>query len=69
MLSSRGTRAGPTMAMEKVAGKAPLHTFSELEAFFKAKDQPPPAPAAPAPPAEEAPPPPPPGDAGQAPPA
>jgi protein Tex len=43
----------PKLSQEALKGKAPLHTFGELEAFFKAKDAPPP-------PMVEAPPPPPP---------
>jgi uncharacterized protein len=36
----------PKLSQEALKGKAPLHTFGELEAFFKAKDEPPPAPPA-----------------------
>ncbi len=41
----------PKLSQDALKGKAPLHTFGELEAFFKAKDEPPPPP-----PAKEAPP-------------
>ncbi|MCE9531132.1 MAG: helix-hairpin-helix domain-containing protein, partial [Planctomycetes bacterium] len=45
-------KALPKLSQDALKGKAPLHTFGELEAFFKAKDAPPPPP--PAPPAPEA---------------
>jgi uncharacterized protein len=32
----------PKLSQDALKGKAPLHTFGELEAFFKAKDAPPP---------------------------
>jgi uncharacterized protein len=47
----------PKLTQEELQGKAPLHTFGELMAFFQAKDKPAPAPETPAPP--PAPPPPP----------
>ena len=37
----------PKLSNEALKGKAPLHTFGELEAFFKAKDPVPPPPALP----------------------
>src|SRR5207244_8957200 len=47
----------PTLTQAKKEGKAYLNTLGELEAFFKAREQPPPEPAAPAeppPPVESA---------------
>jgi hypothetical protein len=32
----------PKLSQDALKGKAPLHSFGELEAFFKAKDAPPP---------------------------
>lgn len=46
----------PKLSQEALKGKSPLHTFGELEAFFKAKDAPPPPPPEPVP--AESPPPP-----------
>lgn len=46
----------PNLTAEKKAGKAPLNTFAELAALFKAKDQPPPPPPAEEKPAEAPPP-------------
>jgi hypothetical protein len=40
----------PKLSQDALKGKAPLHTFGELEAFFKAKDAPPPPPPSPEPP-------------------
>jgi uncharacterized protein len=48
----------PKLSQEALKGKTPLHTFGELEAFFKAKEAPPPPPPA-APPANTSAPPPP----------
>jgi hypothetical protein len=31
----------PKLSQDALKGKAPLHSFGELEAFFKAKDAPP----------------------------
>ena len=47
-------KALPKLSTDALAGKAPLGSFAELEAFFKTKDTPsaPPAEAAPSPPAE-----------------
>jgi protein Tex len=42
----------PKLSQDALKGKAPLHSFGELEAFFKAKDAPP---APPAPPPEASP--------------
>ena len=50
-------KALPKLTTDALAGKAPLGSFAELEAFFKTKDAPP---APPPPPEAEAPPPPPP---------
>lgn len=44
----------PKLSQDALKGKTPLHTFGELEAFFKAKDEPPAPPKA-APPVPEAP--------------
>lgn len=60
----------PKLTKDELQGKAPLHTFGELMAFFKAKDEPaapepvePPAPPPPAPAPEASTETPPPGDA------
>jgi predicted RNA-binding protein with RPS1 domain len=39
----------PKLSQDALQGKKPLHTFGELEAFFKAKTEPPAPPAAPEP--------------------
>ncbi len=44
----------PKLSQDALKGKSPLHSFGELEAFFKAKDAPPEVPSAP-PPQPEAP--------------
>ena len=50
----------PKLSQDALTGKKPLHTFGELEAFFKAKTTPPPPPPAEAGPVAEPPPLPPP---------
>jgi protein Tex len=45
----------PKLSQDALTGKKPLHTFGELEAFFKAKTTPPPPPAAEAGPVAETP--------------
>lgn len=47
----------PKLSQSALKGKTPLHSFGELEAFFRAKDEPAPAPPPASPPAPETPPP------------
>jgi protein Tex len=46
----------PKLSQEALKGKTPLHTFGELEAFFKAKDEPPAPPQSTEPKVEPSPP-------------
>jgi predicted RNA-binding protein with RPS1 domain len=58
----RKPKALPKLTTDALAGKAPLGSFAELEAFFKTKDEPAKPETPPEPPAAETPPPNPPGE-------